>query len=113
MDSPVVTVAIGVVFLFGTLAVIVAAITEAIGRLLGLRGEYLLRGLRTMLDGGGTFQLTDFGLRGIVRKKKPDEPGQGDQPADREAWVSRLMRHPLVKVTADKERCLTARAIRR
>jgi hypothetical protein len=102
VDSPIVAVAIGVVFLFGALAAVVAAITEAVGRFLGLRGEYLLRGLRTMLDGGGTFQLTDLGLRKLVRKQTSIQEKDGDQQNASEAWVGRLMGHPLVQDTADK-----------
>jgi hypothetical protein len=71
MDSPVIGVAIGIVFVFATLSVAVSALTEAVSRFLGLRGEYLLRGIRTMLDGGGKFKLTDLSLRGLTKKEKP------------------------------------------
>src|SRR5262245_14789612 len=57
MDSLVLQTVIGVVFLFATVAGLVSLLTETISRFLGLRGEYLLRGLRTMLDGGGKFNL--------------------------------------------------------
>ena len=57
MDSLILSVAIGLVFSFAVLAAVTSIITEGIARFLGLRGEYLLRGLRTMLDGDGTFAL--------------------------------------------------------
>lgn len=50
-DSPIIDVAIGLVLLFWVLATIVSAITESIARFLGLRGEFLLRGLRALVDG--------------------------------------------------------------
>jgi hypothetical protein len=57
MDSLVLQTAIGLVFLFATVAGAVSLLTEMVSRFLGLRGEYLMRGLRTMLDGGGDFKL--------------------------------------------------------
>ena len=57
MDSLILQTAIGLVFVFAISAGLVSVITEAISRYVGLRAEYLLRGLRTLLDGGGTFTL--------------------------------------------------------
>ncbi len=57
MDSLIMQTAIGLVFTFATFAGLVTIITEAISRYIGLRAEYLLRGLRTLLDGGGKFEL--------------------------------------------------------
>jgi hypothetical protein len=57
MNSLVITVAIGLVFVFAVTALVTSILTEAIARFLGLRSEYLLRGLRTMLDGSGDFGL--------------------------------------------------------
>jgi len=47
MDSLIMQTAIGLVFTFATFAGLVTVITEAISRYIGLRAEYLLRGLRT------------------------------------------------------------------
>ena len=44
-------------FVFAAFSSVVSVLTEMISRFLGLRGEYLLRGLRTLLDGGGKFAL--------------------------------------------------------
>ena len=41
---------IGLVFLFGVIALLCSAVCEAIANLLQMRAKYLLRGLRTMLD---------------------------------------------------------------
>ena len=57
MDSLILQTAIGLVFVFAISAGLVSVITEAVSRYVGLRAEYLLRGLRTLLDGGGTFTL--------------------------------------------------------
>ena len=50
VDSLVVQTAIGLVFVFATFAALVSVLTEAIARYIGLRGEYLLRGIRSLLD---------------------------------------------------------------
>ncbi|HEY8788947.1 MAG TPA: hypothetical protein VIM10_07440 [Actinopolymorphaceae bacterium] len=50
-DSLVVDVALGLVFTFAALAALTSALTETISRFLGLRGDYLLRGLRALIDG--------------------------------------------------------------
>jgi hypothetical protein len=51
-DSPIIDVAIGLFFLFAILSTIAAAIAEFISRRLGLRGTYLLKGLRTGASSG-------------------------------------------------------------
>src|SRR5665213_1450512 len=50
-DSLVVDVAIGLVFTFAVLAALTSALTEAVSRCLGLRGDYLLQGFRALVDG--------------------------------------------------------------
>ncbi len=57
MESLILQTAIGLVFVFAISAGLVSVITEAISRYVGLRAEYLLRGLRTLVDGGGNFTL--------------------------------------------------------
>ena len=57
MDSLVLQTAIGLVFIFASTAALVSVVTESISHYTGLRSEYLLRGLRTMLDGNGEFKL--------------------------------------------------------
>lgn len=51
-SSGIIDLAIGLVFIFGVTAAISSAITEAIARFLGLRGKYLLTGLRELVDNG-------------------------------------------------------------
>jgi hypothetical protein len=57
---------IGLVFLFGVIALLCSAVCEAIANLLQMRAKYLLRGLRTMLD--STVTGTTSPLRGGGRR---------------------------------------------
>jgi hypothetical protein len=98
MDSLIVDTAIGLVFVFAVFSALVSVLTEGVARFVGLRGEYLLRGLRSMLDGKSTFQLSikDLFLR---RKTEAPQPVAGE-PTN--PLVTQLMANPLVSVTADK-----------
>jgi hypothetical protein len=51
MNSLIVGVAIGLVFLFAVFAALTSMLTEAVARFLGLRGAFLLRGIRALVDG--------------------------------------------------------------
>jgi len=51
MDSRIVDVAIGLAFVFATVAGLVSLITAGVASLLQLRTDFLLRGLRSLLDG--------------------------------------------------------------
>jgi hypothetical protein len=51
-SSGTVDLAIGLVFVFGVTAALSSAVTELIARFLGLRGAYLLSGLRELVDSG-------------------------------------------------------------
>src|SRR4051794_40343458 len=105
LDSLILTVAIGLVFTFAVLAAVTSIVTEGVARFLGLRGEYLLRGLRTMLDGDGDFAL--FGSKKKVPEGSPDPaikmpkdvvpagPTAASAPA-KPTWVTRVMEHPLI-----------------
>jgi hypothetical protein len=52
-SSGVIDLAIGLTFVFGVTAALASAVTELIARLIGLRGGYLLTGLRELVDGKG------------------------------------------------------------
>jgi hypothetical protein len=51
-SSGIIDLVIGLIFVFGVTAALSSAFTELIARLLGLRGAYLLTGLRELVDGG-------------------------------------------------------------
>ena len=53
LSSGIIDLAIGLAFVFGVTAALASVITELISRFLGLRGAYLLKGLRELLDGTG------------------------------------------------------------
>jgi hypothetical protein len=54
LSSPIIDLAIGLTFVFGVTAALASFVTELISRLLGLRGAYLLSGLRELVDDGVT-----------------------------------------------------------
>jgi len=87
VDSLVLQTAIGLVFIFGITAAAVSAVTEGVSRFLGLRAEYLLRGVRTLVDG-----KSDFGLW----RRRPDKTES--------ARVAQIMNHPLVASSATEAR---------
>ena len=69
MESLVLQTAIGLTFIFATFAAAVSAISEAVARYFGLRGEYLLRGVRSAVDG-----KSDFRLRTPLSRYSPRRP---------------------------------------
>jgi hypothetical protein len=52
LSSPIIDLAIGLTFVFGIAAAVASFITELIARLIGLRGAYLLSGIRELVDDG-------------------------------------------------------------
>jgi hypothetical protein len=82
MDSRIVEVAIGLTFVFAALAGAVSLITTGISSLLQLRSEFLLRGLRSLLDGDHkapraevTNRLLRTGLFATQGRMVPDPSG--------------------------------------
>jgi hypothetical protein len=76
-SSAIIDLAIGLIFVFGVTAALASVFTELVSRFIGLRGAYLLTGLRELVDGGGT--TTDLSnaekdyenMRGLVQKSAP------------------------------------------
>ena len=102
MDSLVLQTTIGLVFVFGVTAAAVSAVTEIVSRFIGLRAEYLLRGVRTLVDGE-----SDFGLwRWKPGKKEPGkkEPEKKKPEKKKPARVAQIMNHPLVASSATEAR---------
>lgn len=107
MDSLVVQTAIGLIFTFATFALLISVLTEAITRFIGLRGEYLLRGVRTLVDSKSHFELP---LSDIFSRKSraappaqvsPDSPEPAEVSPDSPV-ITKVMNHPLIAVSADK-----------
>src|SRR5262249_60451032 len=60
LGSGIIDVVIGLAFIFAATAALASVFTELIARFLGLRGAFLLGGLRELLDGtGGQTTLKD------------------------------------------------------
>ena len=92
VSSLVLQTAIGLIFVFGITAAAVSAVTEVMSRFLGLRAEYLLRGVRTLVDGQSDFRLS---WRSVMPKWLGGRPK--DPPANLpSARVTKIMNHPLV-----------------
>jgi hypothetical protein len=75
MDSLIVGVAIGLVFVFAVVAALTSALTEAVARFLGLRGDFLLRGIRALVD--GQVDGLPSGRRWPRSSPRPRRPPQG------------------------------------
>ena len=85
LSSPIIDLAIGLTFVFGVTAALASLVTELISRLTGLRGAYLLIGLRELVDGGDSAtNLTNVGqaytdMRNLVQHGPA--PAAGPAPA--------------------------------
>ncbi|MDN5767239.1 MAG: hypothetical protein L0H96_21535 [Humibacillus sp.] len=94
---------IGLVFTFATFAGLVTIMTEAISRYMGLRAEYLLRGLRTLSGWRRQIRVPFWDavtgrLVGDTRKTAAADPA--GVPAAVSPFVTKVMTHPLILVTA-------------
>lgn len=95
MNSAFIGVAVGMVLVFAILAAAASAATELIARVIGLRGEYLLRGLRTLVDqkpGGQEFK-THLVLSSAARSAR-------QAPSD--DILRTLVEHPLIQAQGQK-----------
>ena len=99
-DSLIVDVAIGLVFAFGMTAAVTSGLTEGLARFLGLRGDYLLRGIRALVD-GSAMKATDppAPLAGGAAAN----PQAGPAPAAPLAPSVRLMQSPLLRSTGSQQ----------
>jgi hypothetical protein len=90
-SSAIIDLAIGLIFVFGVTAALASVVTEAMSRLVGLRGAYLLYGLRELLDGGETSTdldeaKTDYStMQDLIRlgmgpSAAPSGPGSPPEP---------------------------------
>ena len=95
-SSGIIDLAIGLAFVFGVTAALSSVVTELIARYLGLRGAYLLRGLRELLDGpGATTVLSEAQedyktTKNLMAQKPPPPAGAAHRaPAARAAAPGR------------------------
>jgi hypothetical protein len=97
-SSAIIDLAIGLTFVFGVTAALASVVTELIARLIGLRGAYLLTGIRELVDGGGV--STDLGqagqdyqwVQGMISRGMvpPAEPPAASATGDESASASTL-----------------------
>lgn len=77
LDSPILEIAIALAFLFALFALLASTIAEIIASWLGLRAQFLLKGLRALLDGStsGSTNATDWLLQqSLVRNQGSPTP---------------------------------------
>jgi hypothetical protein len=82
MDSLVVETAVGLLFVFAVFSALVSMLTEAVSRLIGLRGEYLLRGIRSLVDDGSAFKLP----WGDLFRGRSSSPAPRSDESDTPPW---------------------------
>lgn len=97
MDSLILQTAIGLIFVFAAFAALVSVLTEAAARFIGLRGEYLLRGIRSLVDGESTFELRWRDLLRRTSETPAAVPGETQDP-----MVTKIVSQPMVSRSADK-----------
>src|SRR4051794_13849717 len=91
MDSLILETVIGLVFVFGVFSALVSVLTESVSRFVGLRGEYLLRGIRTLVDGKSNFDLSWWDMF-FGKAGKPD-PKENEPP---DPMVTKLLNSPII-----------------
>ena len=102
-SSGIIDLAIGLTFVFGVAAALASVVTEFIARFIGLRGAYLLSGLRELVDGGEA--STDLGqaeqdyknMQGIIGRgmAAPAEPPPA--PAETPSATGALLGGPILR----------------
>jgi hypothetical protein len=94
LSSPIIDLALGLTFVFGVTAALASLLTELIARFIGLRGAYLLSGLRELVDDGvSSTVLTDVtedygAMHDLMRSGQPHQdlpdipPPAAGKPSD-------------------------------
>ena len=109
LNSGIIDLSIGIAFVFGVTAALSSVVTELISRFLGLRGAYLLLGLRELLDSEGkTIDLSkakeDFdNLRTLINNAPPPpavpvvrSAARAAVPGDPESATGALLGSPIL-----------------
>lgn len=102
LSSPIIDLAIGLVFVFGVTAALSSVFTELIARFLGLRGAYLLGGLRELLDGTGSQTALNDAIgnynemKALVKGPVPATGGGAAPPATKSA-TGALLGSPILR----------------
>ena len=94
LSSGIIDLAIGLIFVFAVTAALSSAVTELVARLLGLRGAYLLTGLRELVDGGNV--STDLGQAQTAYQEMRDMVLGTKVPAQPPSVTSALLGGPIM-----------------
>jgi hypothetical protein len=102
LSSGIIDLAIGLVFVFGVTAALSSVFTELIARFLGLRGAYLLGGLRELLDGTGSQTALNDAIgnydemKALVKGPVPADADGAAPPATKSA-TGALLGSPILR----------------
>jgi hypothetical protein len=102
LSSPIIDLAVGLVFVFGVTAALSSVFTELIARFLGLRAAYLLGGLRELLDGTGSQTALNDAIgnynemKALVKGAVPVTGGGAAPPATKSA-TGALLGSPILR----------------
>jgi hypothetical protein len=102
LSSGIIDLAIGLVFVFGVTAALSSVFTELIAHFLGLRGAYLLGGLRELLDGTGSRTALNDAIgnynemKALVKGAVPAAAGGAAPPATKSA-TGALLGSPILR----------------
>jgi hypothetical protein len=102
LSSPIIDLAVGLVFVFGVTAALSSVFTELIARFLGLRAAYLLGGLRELLDGTGSQTALNDAIgnynemKALVKGAVPATGGGAAPPATKSA-TGALLGSPILR----------------
>lgn len=97
LSSGIIDLAIGLTFVFAVTAALSSAVTELIARFLGLRGAYLLTGLRELVDGGGV--STDLADAETAYSKVQNMVRDGTAPAEQPPTTTTQSEQPPTTTT--------------
>ena len=93
-SSAIIDLAIGLTFVFGVTAALSSALTELIARLIGLRGAYLLTGLRELVDNSGTAVVLGDAADDYAKTRELMGNPEGPKPT---SMTSALLGSPILR----------------
>ena len=105
-SSGIIDLAIGLTFVFGVAAALSSMVTELISRFLGLRGSYLLSGLRALVDDGKLdTELSQAGADyADVKKMMADPAASPTNPENPPSATGALLGGPILSSQGDAVR---------
>lgn len=96
LSSEVIDLAIGLIFVFAVTAAFSSVITELIARFLGLRGAYLLSGIRELVDGSGSASA-ELGAATTSYHAMQDMIMHGTRPPELPSVAGALLGGPILR----------------